>query len=95
MDPLLTNSTDGSPLPPGSPPSIGGTIFTLLAFFAITAIALFAVSYPLASAVLAATAVVITVGAYSIVRLARRHRGSLRRIDIPGIGTVEYRVVRP
>ncbi|MFC6754464.1 hypothetical protein [Halorubrum tibetense] len=94
MDPLLANSTDRSPLPSGSPPSIGGTILTLLAFFALAAVALFVVTYPVASVVLLATAVVLAGVARNLAQLARRHRGSLRRIDVPGIGTVEYRVVR-
>ena len=94
MEPLLANSTDGTTLPPRSPPSVGGSILTLLAFFALAAFALFVVSYPVA-AVASAIAVVAVAGvARSLARFARRHRGSLRRIDVPGIGTVEYRVLR-
>jgi len=93
MEPLLANSADGSSLP-GSPPSIGGSIMTLLVFFALTALALFVISYPVAAVVTAAAVIVVVGVLRNLARLARRHRGSLRRIDIPGIGTVEYRVLR-
>ncbi len=93
MEPLLANSADGSSLP-RSPPSIGGSILTLLSFFALTAFVLFAVSYPVAAVVSTAAVIVVAGVVRNLVRLTRRHRGSIRRIDIPGIGTVEYRVLR-
>jgi len=93
MEPLLANSSD-RPSPPRSPPSVGGSILTLLAFFALAAFALFVVSYPVAAVASAVAAVVVAAVARGVAALVRRHRGSLRRIDIPGIGTVEYRVRR-
>jgi len=93
MEPLLASSSDGPSLP-RSPPSVGGSILTLLAFLALAAFALFVVSYPLAAVASAIAVVVVAAVVRSFARLVRRHRGSLRQIDIPGIGTIEYRVLR-
>ncbi len=75
-------------------PSVASSVMTLLVFFTIAMIPPLVVTYPAAAAVLFAGAIVAAGVAISLAGLVRRHRGSLRRIDVPGIGTVEYRVRR-
>ncbi len=75
-------------------PSVASSLMTLLVFFTIFMTLPLVITYPVASVVLLATVAVLAGVVRNLARLARRHRGSLRRIDVPGIGTVEYRVRR-
>jgi hypothetical protein len=75
------------------PPANGGSLLGLLAFPLFVLGLLWAVSYP----ALAATLVTVAVLGYALVRfglpaLARRLHGRIREIDIPGFGTVRFRV---
>jgi len=76
------------------PPSVGESLGTFLGFLLIVSAALLAITYPFAVlTVLLGTAAVVVIGR-RLVRGFVRHQGTIRRVDVPGLGTVEYRVVR-
>ena len=81
------------PLPIEPPTNTGlGTYLALVAlFYGPLVIA----SYPTLAAAVTAVGIVV-VGAWrTLSRYLTRHRGTRHTIDVPGIGTIEYRVTRP
>ncbi|WP_280586778.1 hypothetical protein [Halorubrum sp. Boch-26] len=73
-----------------SPPN-GGLVVSL-AFLALIMLPLVAVSYPLASAGLLAGGVALVALGRSLAR--HLDRGTVRKLSLPGLGTVEYRFTR-
>jgi len=73
-----------------SPPN--GGLGVSLAFLALIMLPLLIVSYPLVSAGLLAGGVAVVALGRSIARHV--DRGTVRKISLPGLGTVEYRFTR-
>lgn len=65
--------------------------FALLVLFSL---GLVAVAYPLVAVGLLLVGVTGIVLLRRLVRYVARHRGSVRRATLPGLGTVEYRFTR-
>lgn len=78
-----------------APPSVGGSLATLLSFLLVASAAMAALTHPFAVAAALAGVVAVALVVRTVLRLAVRRRGTLRRVDVPGLGTVEYRVLRP
>ncbi len=74
--------------PPGSSPQ------GLAAFVALLTLPFLVVGYPLIAAGLLIAGVAVAVLSRSLVDHVRRHRGRVRRVTLPGLGTVEYRFTR-
>lgn len=75
-------------------PSSGGSPLGSLVFVLLLALPFFVASYPLLSVALLTGGVAAAVLSRSFVRNLRRHHGAVRRITLPGLGTVEYRFTR-
>ncbi|AZQ15004.1 MULTISPECIES: hypothetical protein [Halorubrum] len=90
------HSTNGRPSSVGrSPgPSVGpeGSLRGSVAFLALVAVAILAVSYPLASLVALAGLVALGILARSLARHVNRE--VVGHVTLPGLGTVEYRFTR-
>ncbi|MWV63592.1 hypothetical protein GRS48_01960 [Halorubrum sp. JWXQ-INN 858] len=91
MEPPISTRTTERAFAPTTPPSIGSSIGALLGFFVLVSTALVAATYPLAALATLTALVAVLIGLRS---LAGRTRGTLRRIDFPGLGTVEFRFLR-
>lgn len=75
------------------PPATGGSIVGVFAIPIVVMALLWAVSYPqLAAAVVGGALVAAALLRLGFAVLARRLEGGLREIDVPGLGTVEFRV---
>ncbi|MDZ5812193.1 hypothetical protein U4E84_12660 [Halorubrum sp. AD140] len=91
MQPILDQYTARTLAPGAGSPSDGGLIASL-AFLAFLALALVAASYPLLSAGALALAVALAISARSLARHV--DPDTVRRVSLPGIGTLEYRFTR-
>lgn len=65
-----------------------------LAFAVLLALPFLVVAYPVAAVALVAGGVAFAALSRLLVDRVRRHRGSVRHITLPGLGTVEYRFTR-
>lgn len=75
-------------------PSAESSLFGLGGFVALLALPFLVVAYPLVTAALLIGGVAVAALSRSVVDHVRRHRGTVRRIILPGLGTVEYRFTR-
>jgi hypothetical protein len=64
------------------------------AFIALFTLPLFIAEHPLAAVALLISGVAVAAISRSIADHVRRHRGSVRHLTLPGLGTVEYRFTR-
>jgi len=77
----------GSPSPDRSPEGF-------VAFVALLAFPFLVAAYPLVAIGLLVGVVAVAALSRSLVAHVRRHRGAVRRVTLPGLGTVEYRLTR-
>lgn len=75
-------------------PSSGGSSLGSLVFVLLLALPFFVASYPLLPVALLAGGVAVVVLSRTLARNLRQHHGAVRRLTLPGLGTVEYRFTR-
>jgi len=75
-------------------PSPDGSSKGIVAFLALLTLPFLVAAYPLVAVGLLVGIVAVVALSRSLAARVRRHRGAVRRVTLPGLGTVEYRFTR-
>lgn len=81
--------SNGPDVPPTDRSAVG-----IAAFVTVLTLPFILAAYPLIAVGLLVGGVAVAVLSRTLVAHLRRHRGTVRRVTLPGLGTVEYRFTR-